>query len=98
MSAQHTPGPWFLPVENAGSAGTSVWARGGDVRVADCNSAGISLPGRQADARLIAAAPDLLAELERQIEREYNPFEPDNQSDAYTRMTALRARATGEAA
>lgn len=60
----HTPGPWFVPKENAGSAATSVWARGGDVRVADCNSGGVSLPGRQADARLISAAPTMLAELQ----------------------------------
>lgn len=56
----HTPGPWFVPKENAGSSATSVWARGGDVRVADCNSGAVSLPGKQADARLIAAAPELL--------------------------------------
>jgi hypothetical protein len=58
--SKHTPGPWFVPKENAGSAATSVWARGGDVRVADCNSGCIALPGRQCDARLIAAAPELL--------------------------------------
>jgi hypothetical protein len=52
----------------------------------------------RANALLIAAAPDLLAELDRQIEREYNPFEPDNQSVAYKRMAALRAKATGSAA
>jgi hypothetical protein len=66
MGLTHTPGPWFVVAQNnAGSLGTSVWAMGGDVRVADCNSAAISLEGRRADARLIAAAPDLLVALEK---------------------------------
>ncbi len=63
MSAQHTPGLWFVTSQNGGSAGCTVWARGGDVAVAECKSTSISLPGRQCDARLIAAAPDLLAAL-----------------------------------
>lgn len=62
MGAEHTPGPWF--VNGISSRQTSVWARGGDVRVADCNSGAISLPGRQCDARLIAAAPELLEALQ----------------------------------
>lgn len=86
----HTPGPWFLPRENAGSLATSVWARGGDVRVADCNSGAISLSGRQCDARLIAAAPDLLACLQEavgDIESKYGDF--------LTRARASIASATG---
>lgn len=60
----HTKAPWFVvPQNNAGTLGTSVWALGGDVRIADCNSGGVSLEGRRADARLIAAAPDLLEAL-----------------------------------
>jgi hypothetical protein len=43
-------------------------------------------------ADLIAAAPSLLSNLDASIEREYNPFEPDNQSARYTRMVELRAR------
>lgn len=40
---------------------------------------------------------DLLAALNESVEREYNPFEPDNQSDRYKRLVALRAKATGSA-
>lgn len=50
-----------------------------------------------AGERLVAAAPDLLAELDRSIDREYNPFEPDNQSDRYKKLIALRSKATGSA-
>lgn len=49
------------------------------------------------DAILIVAAPELLAELERSIAHEFNPFEPDNQSARYQRMQALYAKATGTA-
>lgn len=92
MSAQHTPGPWFVPQQNAGSCGTSVWARGGDVRIADCNSGAISLPGRQCDARLIAAAPELLEALMR------CRFDSLNMSPADLEFCrAVVARATGAA-
>jgi hypothetical protein len=55
VSAAHTPEPWFVVEQNAGSQGTQVWARGGDTRVANCDSASISLEGRRADARRIKA-------------------------------------------
>lgn len=65
LRAAVTPAPWFVPIERAGSNGTQVWARGGDVRIADCSSAAISLEGQRAHARLISAGPDLLAELQK---------------------------------
>lgn len=49
------------------------------------------------DARLISKSPELFAVLEEAIEREYNPFEPDNQSHRYKRLVALRREITGEA-
>jgi hypothetical protein len=56
-----TQGPWFVVAQNnVGSQGTQVWACGGDFRVANCDSGAVSLEGRRADARLIAAAPELL--------------------------------------
>ena len=48
-------------------------------------------------ARLIGAAPELLAMLDDSIQHEWNPFEPNNQSARYHRMVALRIKATGSA-
>lgn len=48
-------------------------------------------------ARLIGAAPELLAMLDDSIQHEWNPFEPNNQSARYHRMVALRFKATGSA-
>ncbi len=48
------------------------------------------------DAHLIAVAPKMYKELERVLKREYNPFEPDNQSDRYLRIEKLLKEARGE--
>ena len=100
MSAKHTPGPWHVAATNAGSARTSVWARGGDVRVADCNSAAISLPGRQCDASLIAAAPDLLeaANLLMEAASTHMTYRNAKERAAYEGLRAAIARTTGEQA
>lgn len=50
----------------------------------------------EADARLIVAAPELLEALREAVERERNPFEPDNQSRHHQKWSALIAKATGE--
>jgi hypothetical protein len=63
MSAQHTPGPWRT------FNGTDVFSDDNDTsgskQIADCSMSLIIPSGEQvANARLIAAAPDLLAALE----------------------------------
>jgi hypothetical protein len=50
----------------------------------------------QANARLIAAAPEMLAALEQVAPTLYNPFEPDNQSEAYKQVEAAIRKAKGE--
>jgi hypothetical protein len=65
-AARHTPGPWFVPrvsETQGGNSGASVWALGGDVIIAESPSRSLSLEGRRANARLIAASPDLLTTL-----------------------------------
>ncbi len=57
--AEHTPGPW----ENAGPIGRGSWIVSGKVQIAVTYSAAIN-PNAEADTRLIAAAPTLLAALE----------------------------------
>ena len=59
-SFKHTPGPWVAPLDNAGSKGRAVWTADGSSMICVCQSAGVSLGGEQANARLCAAAPDLL--------------------------------------
>lgn len=100
MKAEHTPGPWSMCLERRG---VSFLVRDTDGRLV-CemswhSSSRQHYPLRdesEANARLIAAAPELLKELERQIEWTWNPFEPKNQSDRYKRMKALFDRVTGE--
>jgi hypothetical protein len=55
-AARHTPGPWYYP------GGTGNLIGGPDrLRVADLGGLERSPEERQANARLISAAPDLLA-------------------------------------
>ena len=57
--AKHTPGPWTYPL-NEGHTGQEVWKTGkckGEIIY-------IAHAPEKADARLIAAAPDLLSALE----------------------------------
>lgn len=58
MDAKHTPGPWFPHVDKNGRPSVTA---GGVERIADCwhTAAGDG----NANAHLIAAAPDLLAAL-----------------------------------
>ena len=107
MSAQHTSGQWFVTSQNGGSAGCAVWARGGDVIVAECRSPSISLPGRQCDARLIAAAPELLSALSKaadtfaDIARYFRMLGKPEGAEAYgiaeKSARAVIAKATGAA-
>lgn len=62
MKTQHTQGPWRVDVQ--GSYGDQVFSENGMI-VADCKWTEDVLEKRVANARLIAAAPELLAALER---------------------------------
>jgi len=58
MSAGHTPGPWEAESD------LSVWALGGGIKVAGaCGTGGGLTAEDHANARLIAAAPELLTAL-----------------------------------
>lgn len=60
MTTKHTPGPWA-------SVGTTVQAE--SIRGADCQDAELSQEQHRANARLIAAAPELLEALENVLNR-----------------------------
>lgn len=85
---KHTPGPWFNTSENdqaTGSVGTNPLAN----NIALCWS-----ENAKADARLIAAAPDLLASLKLLVN--YGNLGAYERADAMNEARAAIAKATGE--
>lgn len=82
---KHTPGPWFACGD--GSCGTLV--RAGDIRTGRkvastwVNTSPMSIPENEANARLIAASPDLLAALKRMVSQceRYLNERPVSESD-----------------
>ena len=107
MNTQHTPGPWTI--EDAGESdikGEKYWDceirvphRASIVRLMDshhCEEFGFSAEETQANARLIAAAPDLLAALE-EIYREFGDMGgPEGWSESVMKARAAIAKAKGE--
>ena len=86
---KHTPGPWshrngriFQTDRPELTVANVARAHDGDYSSANGN--------------LLAVAPELLEALREAVEREHNPFEPDNQSSYHLRWSALIAKATGE--
>ena len=69
----HTPGPWFVSMkpdwDEDGWMGVGVYdCDGGVYAVVDDEPETIARPFCEADARLIAAAPEMLEALERLVE------------------------------
>jgi hypothetical protein len=105
--SKHTPGPWeaervYLTIKDPTMR---ITANDGALYVAEAvyshTQQKYSIHVTDADemranARLIAAAPELLQELKHAVVHEYNPFEPDNQSERYYRWAALIAKAEGQ--
>lgn len=78
--SKHTPGPWRAEYCSDDTA----WAIRGD---------GVHLPGTTANARLVAAAPELLAALVRFV----NAFGGDLEGMVFAKAVAVQAidKATG---
>jgi hypothetical protein len=89
--SKHTPGPWFAEK----GEWWQVWHNEGIAHIAKASKGVEPDQTGEANARLIAAAPDLLEALKESLEREFNPFEPDNQSARYKRWAAVIAKAEG---
>ncbi len=65
-TTSHTPGPWLEVTQHHDKDRTEVRNSTGKMTVATCRCpAGVTLEETEANARLIAAAPDLLAALEQ---------------------------------
>ena len=88
MSAQHTPGPWVVKVT------------AGETFIRSSDGANVSRVGAatnmRANARLIAAAPDLLAALKAVCS--HGTREPQQISSDWDAARAAIARAEGGAA
>ena len=91
-TAKHTPGPWYATT--MGEAGwVDVFAHGVDIPIASTRH-----QDQEANARLIAAAPDLLAALQEIAECAPYWSEYDVPLGLPDRIRAAVARATGGAA
>lgn len=103
MSA-HTPGPWLTDRNNchAGQIATIHHCIGNDwVEVWTdkwCEGDRLTEEVMEANARLIAAAPDLLAALESALHVMNNECDPDEYATPFANIRAAIAKATGSAA
>ncbi|WP_288254055.1 hypothetical protein [uncultured Hydrogenophaga sp.] len=99
MSAQHTPGPWFVSKKNPLRVIES-GPRALTLASAGTTGRGVTLDGAQceaeANARLIAAAPELLAALQEMLAVYGNDghFHPPAR-EAMRLASAAIAKATG---
>lgn len=91
-----TPGPWSWWTSNSMKRLSAGRSDGNVLHAYRCSDGVADVSVSDADAHLIAAAPELYEAVAEAFEREYNPFEPDNQSDRYHRWGALLAKARGE--
>lgn len=91
---KHTPGPWHV---GCGRASHIVYAADG-YAVADAKTFHLKHESADANARLIAAAPDMLAALElaKSIVERLWPFEFDYEREAEKAINDAIAKAKGE--
>ena len=104
MSAQHTPAPWSVEVDHSSNSPefirTYVDGEMYDLASVLCDETG----NATANARLIAAAPDLLAAAQcalADFEGILPEFDPEREHPAWETLAELRAaitKATGETA
>jgi hypothetical protein len=87
MTYSHTMGPWVAPSSNQGSKGCAVWTVDGLIKVADCQSSTLFLGANRANARLMAAAPDLLDCVRGLIENGVSDALLYQALDAYAKAT-----------
>ena len=103
MSAQHTPGPWTWLRNDAcaGAALKGCYVRGGGVELAMVEARPVASQSVcEANARLIAAAPELLAALEAiyaEVAGGSKPYSGDSYLPPHLvdAITAAIAKATG---
>lgn len=105
MNVQHTPGPWFHAHRkgNDGMFRTEVFSeQHGGVAACDwtpkhCGN-GVTATYREANARLIAAAPDLLDALQSLVDMDVSYQRGPRVEEAVNKARYAIAKATGGAA
>ena len=92
VSAAHTPGPWTAGPSSTGMTGRVIWSPEGVVVGDVCGTRLDELRGenRMANARLIAAAPDLYAAA-RKAFAEVSELWANGRYDGLETIEALRA-------
>ena len=85
-AGKHTPGPWLAKESSSSRKQLIVCPRG---QIAEIGFVSIPVSEWEANARLIAAAPDLLAALERMLAR-FQVITPDGYSDPGGDISAAR--------
>jgi len=97
MSA-HTPAPWVARTYSTETVRDAVGIYAGSMLLPIVpDIAGRSIEECDANIRLVAAAPDLLAAL-RNVIASYRANDPDSMANAVNDVEAAIAKATGEAA
>lgn len=91
----HTPGPWNIAIRNRheGECAPGLWITGANNTVVDTGNLK-AWPLSDANARLIAAAPDMLAALRWLVEA-VEDNDAGSLESAVARAKAAIARATG---
>jgi len=94
MSEEHTKGPWF--VNDAAASKDTARVTCQDGTVAECSAKGSARPRHFANARLIAAAPDLFAVL-KQIHEDYKKFAETGDGDLFDERLGANMEDAGRA-
>lgn len=100
MEMKHTPGPWWVKAEFYIAAGDDPedWQHVGNVTDIDDDGQDLPVEVWQANAKLIAAAPDLLAACKEFVNWYGSDSSEFNRDNAYERARAAIAKAEGEEA
>ena len=94
METKHTPGPWETPGEDGGERVICYQDSTGKRRTLAHVYDGEEFGSMEANARLIAAAPELLAALQRSLNW-LSSYSGDGALGAYEQARAAIAKASG---
>jgi len=96
MSTQHTPGPWTLKPHGVIAGGKTIQLPGGEAQQQVAMACILDDGDQEANARLIAAAPEMLKALRRAVLALAFAAESSKaMQDDYEAVSAAIAKATG---